>query len=106
MNPAPSENSTFYQVYLLKSQRKEIFYIGYTNDIKRRLREHNSGLIGFTKKYAPWNLVYFEAFLSLEDAKKREKSLKNFGKAYTQLKFRIKGSLDQIGALNNKEGAG
>jgi putative endonuclease len=106
MNPAPSKYSKAYHVYLLKSQKKDIFYIGYTKDIKQRLSEHNSGLIGYTKKYVPWNLVYYETFFALEDAKKREKSLKYFGKAYTQLKFRIKDSLDQIKVLNEKEGAG
>jgi putative endonuclease len=95
-----------YQVYLLKSLKKDIFYIGYTNDINRRLCEHNSGLTGYTKKYIPWILVYYESFVSLNDAKKREKSLKSFGKAYSQLKLRVADSLQQINALNKREGAG
>jgi predicted GIY-YIG superfamily endonuclease len=48
----------------------------------------------------PWSIVYYESFLSLEDAKMREKSLKSFGKAYSQLKLRMKNSLNKI------EGAG
>ena len=83
-----------YHVYLLKSKKNDTFYIGYTNDINRRLKEHNLGLVGYTKKYMPWILMYYETFISLEDAKKREKSLKFFGKAYTQLKIRIKDSLN------------
>jgi len=61
-----------YHVYLLKNQKKEVFYIGYTKNIQNRFNEHNSGLVGYTKKYLPWSLIYYESFLSLEDAKKRE----------------------------------
>jgi putative endonuclease len=89
-----------YYVYLLKSKKNSSLYIGYTNDIERRVKEHNKGLVGYTKKYIPWALVYYETFLSLEDTKTREKSLKYFGKAYGQLKRRISNS------LNMAKGAG
>ena len=95
-----------YHVYLLKSQKSDIFYIGYTNDIIRRLKEHNTGLIGYTRKYLPWSLIYYESFISLEDAKIREKSLKSFGKAHAQLKLRNKNGLKIIEILNKREGAG
>ena len=84
-----------YFVYLLKSEKaKNSLYIGYTKDLEKRFKEHNGGECEFTRKYKPWRLIYYEAFLSLEDAKKREKSLKYFGKAYGQLKARIRGSLN------------
>lgn len=92
-----------YYVYLLRSRNKNTFYIGYTNNVERRIREHNGGLVEYTKKYLPWDLVYYESFLALEDAKTREKSLKSFGNANRQLKMRIKNSLI---ILNKKEGAG
>jgi len=95
VNPAPSQYS-MYHVYLLKSTKNDSLYIGYTNDMMRRLKEHNSGLIGYTKKYLPWTLIYYESFISLEDARKREKSLKYFGKAYSMLKKRISFSLNCI----------
>lgn len=82
-----------YYVYLLKSKNHNIFYIGYTNNIERRLGEHNIGLVEYTRKYRPRTLIYYESYLSLEDAKKREKALKSFGKAYRQLKLRIGDSL-------------
>ncbi len=88
-----------YHVYLLKSKTHGTFYIGYTNDIERRLSVHNAGLVTYTKKYAPWILVYYESFLSLEDAKRREKALKYFGRAYTQLKTRIQNSLKGAGRV-------
>jgi putative endonuclease len=89
-----------YHVYLLKSQKNGVFYIGYTKNIRQRLKEHNLGLVQYTRKYLPWNLVYYETFISLEDAKIRERSLKSFGRAYAYLKLRIKNSLNQIKALN------
>lgn len=120
MNPAPSNIPKMYSVYLLKSIKKGSFYIGYTNNIMRRIHQHNLGLIGYTKKSIPWNLIYCENFLSLEDAKLREKHLKYFGKTFTQLQKRIKNSLNPApleyskqkinknngAGLNKKEGAG
>jgi len=83
-----------YYVYLLKSKKNGSLYIGYTKNIEERLKSHNNRLVEYTSKYKPWELIYYESFLSLEDAKKREKSLKYFGKAYGQLKSRIKNSLN------------
>ena len=85
-----------YHVYLLKSQKNNSLYIGYTNDIDRRLKELNAVIIVYTKKYLPWTLIYYESYVSLEDTKKREKSLKHFGRAYSQLKKRINASLKAI----------
>lgn len=86
-----------YHVYLLKSKKDDRLYIGYTSDVERRLQAHNAGLVTYTRKYLPWVLVYYESFRSLEDAKKREKALKYFGKAYGQLKGRIMNSLKGAG---------
>lgn len=89
-----------YYVYLLRSRKKGIFYIGYSKDVARRIEEHNAGLANYTRKYLPWDLVYYESYFSLEDAKLREKRLKYFGKAFTQLKCRLTNSLNQIIDLN------
>jgi putative endonuclease len=83
-----------YHVYLLKSKKDNSFYIGYTNNIERRLEEHNSGSVKYTQSRAPWDIIYYESFSSLEDAKQRERSLKHYGKAFGQLKRRIKNSLN------------
>lgn len=91
-----------YQVYLLRSQKDGSFYVGYTNNVDQRLKEHNNGTVGYTKKFIPWKLIYYESFLSLDDAKKREKSLKSFGKAYSGLKIRIKDSLNKISLFKGK----
>jgi len=57
-------------------------YIGVTNDLKRRLLEHRSGLIeGFTKKYHVHKLVYYETFSDINNAIRREKQLKGWIRA-------------------------
>jgi putative endonuclease len=63
-------------VYILKSLKNNRFYIGSTNDIDRRLDEHNRGKSLYTKSVRPFELVYKEEFLLLKDARKREYLIK------------------------------
>ena len=85
-----------FYVYILKSQKWKRVYIGYSHDLKRRLKEHNFGKVKSTKHGIPWVLIYYEAFLSKEDAIKRELQLKKYGSAIGFLKRRIKNSLDKV----------
>jgi len=75
-----SENSKlimFFYIYVLQSKKKtEQLYIGYTNDLRKRLKEHNQGLNKSTKPFRPWQLIYYEACLNQADAKRREKYFK------------------------------
>ena len=64
-------------LYVLESINYEKIYVGSTNDLERRLKEHNLGYCNFTKKYKPWKLLYKENFKNLLDARKREKYLKS-----------------------------
>jgi len=80
-------------VYLLKSKKDGKCYIGSTNDLKRRFKEHNSGKLFSTKNRRPLILIYYEAFRSEKDARKREQSLKNYGQGITNLYKRIANSL-------------
>lgn len=64
-------------------------YIGSTNNLKRRLLEHNSGGVFSTKRYMPWTLLYFEAYIIENLARLREKRLKYNGNAIRELKKRI-----------------
>ena len=66
----------FYYVYVLQSRTDNQFYIGYSTNIKRRLVEHNSGLNFSTKSAIPWDLIFFEGYRNINDAKRREKYLK------------------------------
>ncbi len=65
-----------YYVYVLLSLKDNKFYIGFTGDLKRRLKEHNSGKNISTKPRLPLELVYYEAHLSKADAMRREKYFK------------------------------
>jgi putative endonuclease len=68
-----------YFVYILASKRNGTLYIGVTNDLDRRVREHKEGLVpGFTKKYGVKMLVYFETFGDIRDAIARETRLKKY----------------------------
>ena len=62
-----------YYVYVLKSEKDGMFYTGYTSDIKKRINEHNDGLVKSTKDRSPLKLVYFEVSLNKYDALHREK---------------------------------
>jgi len=65
-----------FYVYILQSNKNGELYIGYTSDLKKRLNEHNQGLNFSTKRYMPWNVIYYEACKEQTDAKRREKYLK------------------------------
>jgi len=58
-------------------------YIGHTNNLVERIRDHNEGLARVTRKRRPFKLLYYEASNNLKGAMSREKSLKTgFGRAY------------------------
>lgn len=66
-----------YIVYVLKSKVEKKSYVGLTDDISRRLREHNSGKSTYTKRYLPWEIVYKEEFNNFLKARERERFLKS-----------------------------
>jgi len=66
-----------YFVYVLLSTKTRKTYVGSTTNFNRRLFEHNEGKSYYTKRYAPWKLIYKEGFENVLDAKKREKYLKS-----------------------------
>ncbi len=83
-------------VYLIQHDRTKEIYIGKTNNIKRRLKEHNTGKQKSTKrKTGQWILVYLEVFRSKADADNRESALKQHGSNKRWLKQRISNSLIQ-----------
>ena len=73
----------YYYVYVLLSQKDGLFYTGYTENLKKRLKEHNAGYVKSTERRRPFRLIYFEACSDRKDALRREKYLKTtYGKRY------------------------
>lgn len=66
-----------FYVYILRSrQRGDQIYTGFTNNLRNRLSEHNSGKSTHTKKFAPWDLIFYAAFPERKLAEEFEKYLK------------------------------
>ncbi len=77
-----------FYTYVLRSQKDQKLYVGYTPDLRKRIEKHSSGLVLATKDRRPLDLVYYEACLEKEKALKREKYFKTgFGRKF--LKERI-----------------
>lgn len=69
---------TFY-VYILANSHRNVLYLGVTNNLKRRLKEHRDGINkGFSKRYNVHYLMYYEAFSRVRPAIKREKQIKKW----------------------------
>ncbi len=72
-----------FYVYILANKPKGTLYVGYTDDLGRRLHEHREKVrAGFTQKYALDRLVYFEPLETREQAKQRERRLKHWLRAW------------------------
>ena len=78
-----------YYVYCLISRKHDFTYIGSTNDLQKRVLEHNSCKNKPTKFYAPFKLVYYEAYADKRDALNRENKLKHHGSVIGHLKKRL-----------------
>ena len=78
--------------YVLLSQRDKQFYTGCTDDLRKRVREHNQARVRSTAHRAPLRLIYYEACLNRDDALRRERFLKT-GKGKRFLKRRLAGFL-------------
>ena len=71
--------------YVLKSNLDDKLYIGWTNNLKNRILEHNSGKVQATKNRRPLKLVYYEACTQKEKAIRREKYFKTgYGRRFLE----------------------
>ncbi len=82
-----------FYVYMLKSNSHDELYVGSTNDLRKRVLEHNNGKVYSTRNKKPYMLIYYEAYRVEADARRREKMLKLRGQARHQLITRLKDSL-------------
>jgi putative endonuclease len=89
--------SAMHYVYLLESKDSSKRYIGYTTDLKRRLKEHNNHENVSTAGQREWKLIYCETYLHKMDALGREKFLKS-GSGWRYLKKQLMNYLMQKGA--------
>jgi putative endonuclease len=72
-----------FYTYVLMSKQDGNFYIGYTNNLETRLKEHQKGKVKSTATRNPLKLIYYEACLNENDALKREKYFKSgFGRRF------------------------
>ena len=67
-----------YFVYILKSLRIKRHYVGHTDNLRKRLKQHNAGMTKSTKAYIPWKIIYTEEFKTRTEAIQREKEIKSY----------------------------
>lgn len=79
----------FYYVYILQSLKIDWIYVGSTSDLRQRFKSHNDGENLSTKNYAPFRLIFYEAYLSKRDALRREEYFKTT-KGKTTLRAMLK----------------
>jgi len=74
-----------FYTYILTNKNHTVLYIGVTNDLKRRLKQHKQkSNKGFSGKYNVEKLVYFESSPYVENAIKREKQLKKWNRSWKE----------------------
>ena len=78
-----------WHVYVLVSLTSKIRYVGMTQNLSRRLLEHNAGKSKFTSGHLPWTMVYSESFANSKEARLREKYFKSYtGRRFLDDKLR------------------
>lgn len=83
-----------FYVYVLRSESDFGFYIGYSNNLRARFKQHVEGESAATSHRGPWILIYYEAYLNQADALGREKYLKS-GAGRKFLKAQLKSYLKE-----------
>lgn len=79
----------YFYVYVLRSLNDQRFYVGFTKNLRKRIQDHEKGLVRSTKQRNPFELVYWEGCLDQTDATRREKYLKSsWGKRYIKSRLR------------------
>ena len=82
-------NRLMFYTYVLRSKSNKSFYVGSTKDLRKRFSEHNSGKSTYSKKFLPWELIYYEAYPTYKLAFRREKSFKKRANGWHELLKRL-----------------
>ncbi|MGB4415491.1 MAG: GIY-YIG nuclease family protein [Paludibacter sp.] len=69
-------------VYIIQSEQDQTYYKGFTENIVKRLEQHNNGESEYTSRKMPWKLVYLEELTTKREALIREKQIKRFNTVY------------------------
>ena len=86
-----------FYTYILKSEKDGKMYIGFSNDLKQRILEHNNGFVPATKTRRPLTLIYYEACLNKQSAIEREKYFKTgFGRRFLKNRLKLENMLELI----------
>ena len=72
-----SDGRIMWFVYVIKSQIRNWYYVGSTNNLERRLTEHNNGKVSSTKRMIPFNIVFVKEFTEQKSARLFERLLKD-----------------------------
>jgi putative endonuclease len=76
--PKPWRRRAFAYVYVLRSLNEcDRIYIGWTSDLRERLKEHNGGMSGHTAEHRPWEIIWYAGFSSESAAREFERYLKS-----------------------------
>jgi putative endonuclease len=78
-----------FYVYILLSKKDNRLYIGFTNNLKRRLSQHAKGEVRSTKNRRPLKLIHYEYYIDEHDAKAREVFLKS-GAGHEQIRVKLR----------------
>jgi putative endonuclease len=70
-------SSIMYYVYILLNEGKNRTYIGVTDDVNKRLAEHNAGRVKSSQPYRPYKVIHIESFETLSEARQKEKYYKS-----------------------------
>ncbi|MEK7096011.1 MAG: GIY-YIG nuclease family protein [Patescibacteria group bacterium] len=79
-----------FYVYLLQSQSNpKKLYVGYTSFLEDRLEQHNTAESGYTSRFQPWGIIYYEAYGKRAAAIERERQFKRHANVMIRLKSRL-----------------
>jgi len=84
-----------YYFYVLRFNENKKLYYGFTDDLKRRIKEHKSGKSTFTSNNGSFELVFYEAYLNKKDAQEAERYFKT-GHGRGVLKGKLKNYFGEV----------
>jgi putative endonuclease len=82
-----------YHVYIIKSEKCQSYYVGFSSNPTRRLHFHNTDSKGYTVRCRPWSIVWSKPYASKSDATAAERRIKGW-KSRVQIELLVDGKID------------